>query len=174
MKVTGTHLDGVKIIEPKVFRDKRGFFLESYQEKAYFVHGIKAKFVQDNRSRSSSKVLRGLHFQVKCPQGKLVSCTQGEIFDVVADINPASKTFGNYVSILLSDENKKQIWIPPGYAHGFCVLSHTADIFYKCTDYYYPNDESGIRWDDPILNIDWPIKDPILSEKDASYKFLKI
>jgi len=173
MNVTSTFLAGVKIIEPMIFEDQRGFFLESYKESEFLKNDINFKFVQDNRSRSCEKVLRGLHFQIKRPQGKLVSCTSGEIFDVVADINPKSETYGKYLSIRLSGENNKQLFVPPGYAHGFCVLSKTADIFYKCTEYYDPQDEGGVRWDDPLLNIKWPFQDPILSNKDKEYRFLK-
>lgn len=173
MKVFSTILTGVKIIEPQLYKDSRGFFLESYKEMLYQENDLSLHFVQDNRSRSTKKVLRGLHFQISRPQGKLVSCTHGEIFDVVADINPRSSTFGQHIGINLSGENNKQLWIPPGYAHGFCVLSNAADIFYKCTEYYDPFDEGGIRWDDPTLNIKWPIKNPLISDKDKQYGFLK-
>jgi len=173
MDIFSTFLAGVKIIEPKVHNDSRGFFLESYKEKSYIENEINLRFVQDNRSRSSKNVLRGLHFQVNRPQGKLVSCTHGKIFDVVADINPRSSTYGRYISVNLSGENNKQLWVPPGYAHGFCVLSETADIYYKCTEYYDGKDESGVRWDDPILDIKWPIKNPLLSDKDKNYSLLK-
>jgi len=173
MQVFSTILDGVKIIEPQLYKDSRGFFLESYKEITYLENEVNFQFIQDNRSRSSKKVLRGLHFQKSFPQGKLVSCTYGEIYDVVADINPQSPTYGKYIAVNLSGENNKQLWIPPGYAHGFCVLSNTADIFYKCTEYYDPQDESGIRWDDPTFAIKWPISDPILSDKDKEYGFLK-
>ena len=166
MKIEKTILEGVLIIEPKVFGDSRGFFLESYQKERYLEAGIPLDFVQDNHSRSSQNVLRGLHFQNKHPQGKLVRVTAGEVYDVAADINPASPTFGKYVGVVLSADNHKQLYVPPGYAHGFCVLSETADFQYKCTDYYDPSDEGGIIWDDPTLNIQWPIQHPVLSEKD--------
>ena len=173
MKISSTSLAGVKIIQPNVYKDQRGFFLESYKESEFLKNNINYNFVQDNRSRSTKKVLRGLHFQIKRPQGKLVSCTYGEIFDVVADINPRSHTYGQYLAVILSGENNKQLFIPPGYAHGFCVLSNKADIFYKCTEYYDPNDEGGVRWDDPLFNIEWPYDDPILSKKDKGYIFLR-
>lgn len=166
MKVIETKLQGCLIIHPDVHGDNRGFFLETYQEERYVEYGIKYKFVQDNRSRSSFGVLRGLHFQKTRPQGKLVSITRGEVFDVAVDLRPESKTFGEYVGVVLSEENNTQLFVPPGFAHGFCVLSELADFSYKCTDYYSPSDEGGIIWNDPIINIEWPIKDPNLSEKD--------
>ncbi|ELA7919004.1 dTDP-4-dehydrorhamnose 3,5-epimerase [Vibrio alginolyticus] len=166
MKVIKTKLNGCIIIEPKVFGDDRGFFLETYQEKRYFDFGIKECFVQDNLSRSSQNVLRGLHFQKTKPQGKLVTVLQGEVFDVAVDLRPDSETFGQYESVVLNDENKLQFYIPPGFAHGFCVLSESACFQYKCTDYYDPHDECGIIWNDSDLNISWPIEEPVLSEKD--------
>jgi dTDP-4-dehydrorhamnose 3,5-epimerase len=173
MKVIETHLEGVLIIEPDVFGDHRGFFLESYQKKRYQQAGINFDFVQDNHSRSSHGVLRGLHFQIKKPQGKLVSCTRGVVFDVAVDINPKSPTCGQYVGIELSEENHKQLWIPPGFAHGFCVISDFADFHYKCTDYYDPDDEGGLIWNDPDIAIDWPIIQPKLSPKDLINKSFK-
>jgi dTDP-4-dehydrorhamnose 3,5-epimerase len=173
MKVIETHLEGVLIIEPDVFGDHRGFFLESYQKKRYQQAGINFDFVQDNHSRSSHGVLRGLHFQIKNPQGKLVSCTRGVVFDVAVDINPKSPTCGQYVGIELSEENHKQLWIPPGFAHGFCVISDFADFHYKCTDYYDPDDEGGLIWNDPDIAIDWPIIQPKLSPKDLINKSFK-
>ncbi|MEQ3695722.1 MAG: dTDP-4-dehydrorhamnose 3,5-epimerase [Pseudomonadales bacterium] len=172
MKVIETKLPGVLIIEPKVFGDHRGFFLESYHEQRYQEMGIKERFVQDNHSRSAAGVLRGLHFQKQRPQGKLVRVTQGEVYDVAVDINPTSATFGQYVGVVLSGENHTQLYVPPGYAHGFCVLSETADFLYKCTDYYDPTDEGGIVWNDPTVNIDWPISNPKLSEKDQNSQSL--
>jgi len=166
MNVIETALPGVVIIEPKVFGDHRGFFLESYQEERYREAGIDAAFVQDNHSRSARGVLRGLHFQKTRPQGKLVRVTRGEVFDVAVDIDPASPTFGQHVSVLLNDENNRQFYVPPGYAHGFCVVSEIADFQYKCTDYYDPSDEGGLLWNDPDIAIDWPIDEPRLSEKD--------
>ncbi|NVH52658.1 dTDP-4-dehydrorhamnose 3,5-epimerase [Photobacterium damselae subsp. damselae] len=166
MKIIKTKLKDCVIIEPKVFGDERGFFMETYQEGRYINVGIKERFVQDNRSRSTQNVLRGLHFQKTKPQGKLVTVTHGEVFDVAVDLRPKSKTFGEYEAVILSGENKLQFYVPPGFAHGFCVLSESADFQYKCTDYYDPNDESGIRWDDPRINIEWPITNPLLSDKD--------
>lgn len=166
MKTQDTALPGVLIIEPKVFGDSRGFFFESYQRQRYYDAGITFDFVQDNHSRSARGVLRGLHFQISKPQGKLVRVSAGEVLDIAADINPASPTFGQHVSVILSAENQRQLWVPPGYAHGFVVLSETADFQYKCTDYYDPSDEGGIIWNDPTLAIDWKITTPSLSAKD--------
>ncbi|MEZ9116543.1 dTDP-4-dehydrorhamnose 3,5-epimerase [Vibrio cyclitrophicus] len=174
MKVIQTKLEGCVIINPKVFGDERGFFLESYHQERYReVAGIKDTFVQDNRSHSSKGVLRGLHFQVNKPQGKLVTVTSGEVFDVAVDLRTNSPTFGQYESVILSGENHMQFYIPPGFAHGFVVLSDIADFQYKCTDYYDPRDESGIIWNDDILNIPWPVKKPIVSEKDKVLKTFK-
>ena len=167
MKITETKLSGVLIIEPKVFGDSRGFFKETFQGERYREAGIQYTFVQDNYSRSQKGVLRGLHFQITKPQGKLVSCPKGAVFDVAVDIDPVSTTYGQYVGVELTGENHKQMWVPPGYAHGFCVLSETADFQYKCTDYYDPNDEGGVIWNDPDVAIEWPIADPSLSNKDA-------
>ncbi|WP_337240678.1 dTDP-4-dehydrorhamnose 3,5-epimerase [Proteus faecis] len=166
MKVSSTKLDGCIVIEPKVFRDERGFFLETYQKEKYKQIGIKELFVQDNFSSSSKNVLRGLHFQKNNPQGKLVTVTHGIVFDVAVDLRTGSKTFGQYESIILSSENKLQFYLPPGFAHGFCVISDRADFQYKCTDYYDPNDEGSIIWNDPDIDIQWPIQEPILSLKD--------
>lgn len=167
MKVIETKLPGVLIIEPKVFGDHRGFFMETFQVERYREVGIGLPFVQDNHSRSRQGVLRGLHFQRTRPQGKLVSVARGAIFDVAVDINPASPTCGQYVGVELNDENHRQLWIPPGYAHGFCVLSEVADCFYKCTDFYFPDDEGGVLWNDPAVNIPWPVASPQLSDKDS-------
>ena len=166
MQVTETKLSGVLIIEPKVFGDQRGFFKETFQLERYKEVGIDLPFVQDNHSRSQKGVLRGLHLQKSRPQGKLVSCSAGVVYDVAVDVNPESSTFGQYVGLELSAENHKQLWIPPGYAHGFCVLTETADFQYKCTDLYFPEDEGGLIWNDPDVAIDWPIKNPLLSDKD--------
>lgn len=167
MKVIETSLAGVVIIEPKVFGDERGFFLETFQKERYQeMAGIDLDFVQDNHSRSSKGVLRGLHFQKTKPQGKLVRVVDGEVYDVAVDINPASPTYGQYEAVVLSAENKRQFWVPPGYAHGFVVLSETADFEYKCTDFYDPSDEGGVIWNDPDIGIDWPIDDVQLSDKD--------
>jgi len=169
MNVIKTKLDCCVIVEPKVFGDERGFFLETFQSERYAVEaGIKLPFVQDNHSRSSKRVLRGLHFQKTKPQGKLVSVVRGQVYDVAVDIRKGSPTYGQWVGITLSEENKTQLWVPPGFAHGFVVLSELADFVYKCTDYYDPSDEGSILWNDPDLAISWPIDNPILSNKDAS------
>jgi len=173
MKVTETKLAGVLIIEPKVFGDSRGFFKETFQAERYREAGIEYTFVQDNYSRSQKGVLRGLHFQITKPQGKLVSCPKGAVFDVAVDIDPESTTYGQYVGVELTEENHKQLWVPPGYAHGFCVLSETADFQYKCTDYYCPDDEVGFIWNDTDVAIEWPIDEPLLSDKDAKLPALK-
>ena len=168
MQVFDTAIPDVKLIEPKVFGDDRGFFLESFQADRYAQQaGITLPFVQDNHSRSARNVLRGLHFQRSKPQGKLVRVVRGEVLDVAVDIRRGSPTFGNVVAEILSEDNKRQLWIPPGLAHGFVVLSETADFEYKCTDYYDPSDEGSLIWNDPDLNIDWRVTDPILSAKDA-------
>ena len=170
MNVQTTILPGVIIIEPKVFGDDRGFFLENYHEKRYFDEaGIKESFVQDNQSRSSRNVLRGLHFQKNNPQGKLISVTHGEVFDVAVDINPASSTYKQWVGAEISDSNHLQFYVPPGYAHGFVVLSEFADFQYKCTDYYNPEDETGIMWDDEDIAIEWPVSEaPTVSARDSN------
>ena len=166
MNVIKTKIKDLLIIEPKVFGDERGFFYETFQAERYKAAGVNADFVQDNRSRSSRGVLRGLHFQKTKPQGKLVSVTEGEVFDVAVDLRPESNTFGQYEAVLLTGENKLQFFVPAGFAHGFCVLSETADFQYKCTDYYDPSDESGLLWNDDNLAIQWPIEAPLLSDKD--------
>lgn len=169
MKIIKTTISDVLIINPNVFGDERGFFFESYNKNKFEdATGISTEFVQDNHSRSGKNILRGLHYQIKQPQGKLVSVASGEVFDVVVDLRRASPTFCQWVGISLSEENKKQLWVPPGFAHGFFVLSDQADVIYKTTDYYSPENERCIRWDDATLAIDWPCKEqPILSEKDA-------
>lgn len=167
MNVIKTKISDLLIIEPKVFGDERGFFYETYQDARYKAVGITLDFVQDNRSRSTQNVLRGLHFQKTKPQGKLVTVTQGRVFDVAVDLRPDSPTFGQHESVLLTGDNKVQFYIPPGFAHGFCVLSETADFQYKCTDYYDPADESGLLWNDPELGIEWPLAAPVLSPKDS-------
>lgn len=167
MNVFKTKIKDLLIIEPKVFGDDRGFFYETFQKERYIAAGIDVNFVQDNRSRSTKGVLRGLHFQKNKPQGKLVSVTDGEVFDVAVDLRPESDTFGQYEAIILTGSNKLQFYVPPGFAHGFCVLSNTADFQYKCTDYYDPTDESGLLWNDPELGIVWPITKPTLSSKDS-------
>lgn len=169
MRVVKTNLIDCVIIEPKVFGDERGFFLETFHSDRYKrVAEIDFPFVQDNHSRSTRGVLRGLHFQKKKPQGKLVRVVKGEVFDVAVDVRKNSPTFGKWEGVILSEENKKQFWVPPGFAHGFLVLSDIADFEYKCTDFYDPSDEGSILWCDPDLNINWPVKNPILSEKDTN------
>ncbi len=169
MRVLNTALKDCVIIEPKVYKDGRGFFLETFQKERYSeMVGIKFPFLQDNHSRSSFGVLRGLHFQSKSPQGKLVRVVRGEVYDVALDIRKHSPTFGKWDSFLLSEKNQSQLWVPPGFAHGFLVLSEIADLEYKCTDYYDPSDEKSILWNDPDLNISWPIDNPTLSEKDKN------
>lgn len=170
MKIVKTQLNDCVIIEPKVFGDSRGFFLETFQAERYAeIANITQPFVQDNHSRSGKGVLRGLHFQIKNPQGKLVRVVRGEVFDVAVDLRPDSSTFGQWEGVLLSEENKRQFWVPPGFAHGFVVTSDTADFEYKCTDYYDPSDEGSIAWNDPDLAITWPQDLEVkLSEKDAN------
>lgn len=173
MKISHSKLKGCVIIEPRVFGDERGFFLETFQAVRYEQEaGIDLPFVQDNHSRSARGVLRGLHFQKTKPQGKLVRVVRGEVYDVAVDIRKGSATFGEWEGVILSEDNKKQFWVPPGFAHGFVVLSDTADFEYKCTDYYDPSDEGSILWSDPVLDIPWPIANPVLSTKDESAKRL--
>ncbi len=167
MEVVRTGIEGVLLIKPRAFGDHRGFFLETFQAQRYAQAGIGLPFVQDNLSRSRQGILRGLHFQRKHPQGKLVSVTRGRVFDVAVDIRPDSPTFGKWYGAILDDENHHQLWVAPGLAHGFCVLSETADFTYKCTDYYHPEDEGCLRWNDPDVGIDWPVQSPTLSDKDA-------
>lgn len=168
MNVIKTKLKDCVIIKPKIFGDERGFFLETFQAERYSdLAGITLPFVQDNHSRSEKGVLRGLHFQKTKPQGKLVRVVQGAVYDVAVDIRKNSKTYGQWEAIILSEENKTQLWVPPGFAHGFVVLSETADFEYKCTDYFDPLDEGSILWNDPDLSIPWPEKAPKLSEKDS-------
>ena len=166
MKVIKTKLPDCMIIEPKIYGDERGFFLETFQDNRYSEAGISLPFVQDNHSRSVKGVLRGLHFQKTKPQGKLVRVVRGEVFDVAVDLRKESPTFGDWESVVLSEDNKKQFWVPPGFAHGFLVLSPVVDFEYKCTDYYDPSDEVSLLWSDPDLNIPWPIMNPVLSTKD--------
>ncbi len=174
MKVINTEIDGVKIIEPQVFGDARGFFLETFEKNRYqTMLDIDLEFVQDNHSRSSKNVLRGLHFQLNHHQGKLVRVVRGEAFDVAVDIRQDSPTYGQWAGVMLSEENKKQFWIPPGLALGFVVLSDIADFEYKCTDYYSPQHEQCLLWNDPTVGIDWPVTQPLLSEKDKLGKLLK-
>jgi dTDP-4-dehydrorhamnose 3,5-epimerase len=169
VKVVSTRLPEVVIIEPTVFLDERGFFLETYHATRYSEAGITLPFVQDNHSRSREGTLRGLHLQRTRPQGKLVRVIEGEIFDVAADVNPASPTYGTWVGVCLSSDNFRQLYVPPGYAHGFCVVSAVAEVEYKCTDFYDPADESGVMWNDPVLSIEWPTTTPILSARDQTH-----
>jgi dTDP-4-dehydrorhamnose 3,5-epimerase len=173
MKVTETKLSGVIIVEPKVFGDSRGFFQETWQKARYEEIGIRENFVQDNLSFSTRGVLRGLHYQNPNTQGKLVSVIDGEVFDVAVDIRVGSPTFGKWEGVHLSGENHRQLWVPSGFAHGFCVLSDTAYFMYKCTDVYNPIAEGGILWNDPDIGIEWPLQEVILSEKDKTYLQLK-
>jgi dTDP-4-dehydrorhamnose 3,5-epimerase len=173
MKITQTKLSGVLVLEPDVFGDSRGFFLETFSSKRYEDAGLKLPFVQDNVSYSSKGILRGLHFQNPNAQGKLVQVLTGEVFDVAVDIRVGSPAFGQWFGEILSAENHKQMYIPPGFAHGFCVLSDTALFFYKCTDYYNPSTEGGIIWNDPDLAIAWPVNNPQISKKDAGCTPLK-
>lgn len=174
MRFIPTNIPDVVIIEPKVFADERGFFLESYQKKQFSNAGIDVEFVQDNHSKSHYGTLRGLHYQIQQPQGKLMRVIAGEIYDVAVDLRKHSSTFGKWVGDYLSAENKKMLWIPPGFAHGFYVTSPDAEVIYKTTDYYAPQWERAILWNDPALHIDWPIKGntPILSPKDQQGQLL--
>ena len=170
MRVTPTAIADVLLLEPRVFGDERGFFLESYNEKVFAqATGLQVQFVQDNHSRSQRHVLRGMHFQTENPQGKLVRVVAGAVFDVVVDIRPDSPTYGSWVGEALSVDNQRQLWIPPGLAHGFLVLSESADFLYKTTEYYHPASERCLAWNDPTVAIDWPLEDkpPLVSEKDA-------
>lgn len=165
MNLIRTSLKDLFLIESDLFRDNRGYFTEIYK-KSFFGELIKAGFVQDNLSYSVKGVLRGLHYQIKHKQAKLIKVIKGEIFDVAVDIRPDSENFGKWESFILSDENNRQLFIPEGFAHGFCAMSETVHLMYKCTDYYYPGDEGGILWSDPTLGIAWPVRNPVLSEKD--------
>jgi dTDP-4-dehydrorhamnose 3,5-epimerase len=168
MKVICCNIPDVLIIEPKVFGDERGFFFESFNQKRFEeLTGVKSHFVQDNHSRSAQNVLRGLHYQIRQPQGKLVRVTAGEVFDVCVDLRKHSETFGHSVAVMLSAQNHRQLWIPPGFAHGFLVVSSHAEFLYKTTDYYAPEHERSLLWNDPALGIDWPLTtEPLLSAKD--------
>lgn len=169
MNVRSTSLPGVLLLEPRVFRDDRGFFLETFSAPKLESTGIPSEFVQDNHSRSTRGVLRGLHYQLKLPQGKLVHVTRGRIFDVAVDIRRGSPTFGKWFGTELDDENLLSMWIPGGFAHGFCTLSDVADVTYKCTAPYDAADDRGIAWNDSTIGIDWPIDTPLTSPKDSSY-----
>jgi dTDP-4-dehydrorhamnose 3,5-epimerase len=166
MQVEATSHPEVLLVYPDVFEDPRGFFMETYHARKYAEQGLPGRFVQDNHSRSTRGVLRGLHYQLDHPQGKLVRVVAGEVFDVAVDIRRGSPYFGQWVGVTLSAENRLQMYIPPGFAHGFCTLSERADFLYKCTDFYAPGDEYGIAWDDPEIGIDWPAIDYLLSDKD--------
>jgi len=172
MKISETALEDVKIIDPAVFGDARGYFMESYHRQRYVDAGIETIFVQDNLSFSVQGTLRGLHYQLPHAQAKLIQVLQGEVFDVAVDIRRGSPTFGQWTGVVLSSENQRQLFIPGGFAHGFCLLSKTALFTYKCSDYYHPECEGGILWCDPGIGIDWPIDRPLLSEKDRKYRKL--
>lgn len=177
-KITKSEIEGVFTVEPTVFGDERGYFMETYNENDFKEEGIDLTFVQDNQSKSSKGVLRGLHFQYTQPQGKLVRVIRGEVFDVAVDLRKNSETYGKWVGEILSEENKKQLFVPKGFAHGFLVLSDEAEFVYKCTDFYKGDDEGGILWNDPDIGIEWPIEDIgeeniLLSEKDKLWKPLK-
>ena len=168
MKFNETDLPGVILVDPDVHRDARGFFFESFHAEKFAVGGIDAQFVQDNHSRSKRGTLRGLHAQKHHPQAKLVRVIRGAVFDVAVDVRRGSPTFAQWVGYELSDENFRQLYVPAGFVHGFCVLSDIAEVEYKCTDFYHPADEIGVAWDDPEIGIDWPVTEPTLSEKDAA------
>ena len=172
MKIQATTHPDVLLIEPAVFADSRGFFMETYHARKFAEAGLPTAFLQDNHSHSVRGVLRGLHYQLQHPQGKLVRVVNGEVLDVAVDIRKGSPRFGQWVSVLLSAENQRQLYVPPGFAHGYCTLSEQADFLYKCTDVYTPADEYGIAWDDPALAIDWPQLDYLLSDKDLVYPLL--
>lgn len=170
MKFTSTRIPEVKLVEPRVFGDNRGFFMETWQQKLFDKKVMLVSFVQDNHSKSTNGILRGLHYQINQPQGKLVRVVQGSVFDVAVDMRKSSPTFGQWVGYELSESNKRMLWVPPGFAHGFYVMSETAEFVYKCTDYYAPEHERSLLWNDPTVGIDWPTKgkNPLLSEKDAA------
>lgn len=173
MIVESTPMEGLLVIEPKCYRDDRGFFMESYHEERYLKSGIKDKFVQDNHSRSKKNVLRGMHYQVKRPQAQIVTVMRGCIFDVCVDLRPNSPTFGEWFGTELSDDGSRQIYMAAGFAHGFCVLSDLADLHYKVDRLYDPKDEGGLLWNDPEVDIQWPVDDPHVSPRDNSYPLLK-
>lgn len=172
MKVETTPLEGVLLISPRVFEDPRGFFMETYHQPRFAEAGIPHAFVQDNLSGSVARTLRGLHYQVERPQGKLVQALVGEVFDVAVDVRAGSPTFGKWYGATLSDRNRRQLYIPPGFAHGFCVMGDYAQVAYKCTDVYTPGGERAIRWNDPDIGIVWPVADPLLSDKDRNAPLL--
>ena len=169
MKVQPTELPEVLLLEPRLFRDERGFFYEAFNADVFAAHaewGLPTRFVQDNHSRSTARVLRGLHYQLARPQGKLVTCVRGTIFDVAVDIRVGSPTFGRWAGVTLDGDEPRYLWIPPGFAHGFCVQSPVADVLYKCTEPYVAADDRGVLWSDDRIGIDWPVRDPIISPKD--------
>lgn len=169
MKVLPTKLSGVLVFEPKVFGDSRGFFFESFNRRVFAeASGMELDFVQDNHSRSAKGVLRGLHYQIKQPQGKLVRVVRGAVFDVAVDLRKSSPTFGQWVGVELSEDNQRQLWVPPGFGHGFAVISESADFLYKTTNYYAPEHERCIIWNDPAIGIEWPLSNPALSAKDQA------
>ena len=172
MKIIESAISDVLILEPAVHGDERGYFMETFRESLFSDRGINARFIQENQSKSVQGTLRGLHYQLQYPQGKLVRIVSGEVFDVAVDMRKSSKTFAQSVGVILSAENKKQLWVPPGFAHGFYVLSESAELFYKCTDYYHPEDDYSLQWNDPALQIEWPLlaAEPLLSEKDRNAK----
>jgi dTDP-4-dehydrorhamnose 3,5-epimerase len=172
VKIISTALPGVLVLEPLIFRDERGFFYESFNAEAFAGHaadGLPTAFKQDNHSRSTARVLRGLHYQLRRPQGKLVTCVRGEIYDVVVDIRVGSPTFGQWTGLTPNERAPQYVWIPPGFAHGLCVLSPVADVLYKCTDVYMAGDEFGLSWCDPAIGVRWPVTNPILSAKDQRH-----
>ena len=169
MNIIPTSIEGLLIIEPKIFKDKRGFFMETYNQRRYEAAGIADTFVQDNLSYSLKNTVRGLHFQVRYSQAKLVQAVSGEIFDVAVDLRPGSATFGKWAGVRLSDKDGRQMYIPKGFAHGFCVLSEFALFYYKCSDFYMPEDEGGIIWSDQDIGIQWPVENPVVSDKDKRF-----
>lgn len=172
MEIKETNLPGVLLLEPKVYGDSRGFFAETFRDEQFKQAGIDVAFVQDNHSRSQKGVLRGLHYQLVQPQGKIVRVTRGEVFDVAVDVRKGSAHFGQWTGCLLDEQSCKALYIPPGFAHGFVVMSEVADIFYKCSDYYHPESEQGVLWNDPDIAIEWPTSDVQLSQRDSGFKRL--
>lgn len=172
MEITTTNIPEVLLLKPKIYRDNRGFFLETYREEHFRSKGIDIHFVQDNLSKSQQNTVRGLHYQIEQQQDKLLMVMMGAILDVAVDLRPESSTFGQYTSVTLTEDNKHQIFIPKGFAHGFSVLSEEALVYYKCSDYFYPEGERGVYWNDPKLDIDWQVDDPIISEKDQNQPLL--
>jgi dTDP-4-dehydrorhamnose 3,5-epimerase len=173
MEIIQTPIPDLLVIQPRSFEDPRGFFLETFQAERYENTGIAGPFVQDNHSRSTAGVLRGLHFQKNHPQGKLVYVVRGAVYDLSVDLRTGSPTYGRWYGTTLSDENHRQMYVPPGFAHGFCVLSESVDFIYKCTDYYHPDDEGGLLWNDPDLAVEWPVESPILAPRDMGFPKLK-